>query len=151
MADKNDKDTGGFKGIKQEDLDVLKKAAGAWTQLTGESVKAVDQIPVLPEESGDPKELATKAGKELEATAEVTKQKEDADQAARRAAAGLDENGHPQEGGQPPPVLAPEAARQLDQAKANRPKSEPAKKDATAKAAPAAPSAPSATNVKVSS
>lgn len=102
-----------FKGIPKADLEVLKKAARAYETLTGESVKAVGMIPVLPEESEDPAAKAKKAEETLKAEAEVTKKREESQQAERklRIAQAKGEPGNTDEE-KLEPILAPEAARQ---------------------------------------
>jgi hypothetical protein len=117
----------GFRGVKKDDYEVLQKAAAAWTRLTGEPVKGLDAIPVLPEDPVDPEERAKKASEQLEAEAEVTKKREEAQQAERRVKMNLDEEGHPKEG-KTEPLLAPMAAKQYEGAKAGATRGEPSKR-----------------------
>jgi hypothetical protein len=115
MADekRNDKGGEGFKGLKKEDHDTLKKAADMYTRVTGDAVKGVENIPVLPESEGDPSAIEKLAAEDLTRSAETTAKMEEAAQALRREQAGLDENGHPKSG-PPEPILAPIAAKQAE-------------------------------------
>lgn len=131
MADeKNDKAKGeGFKGLKKEDHDTLKKAAEMYTRVTGETVKGLENIPVLAEGGADPDELNKQAEEELKANAEVAKKREEAEQAERRVRGGLDDKGFPKDTGAPEPILAPMAAKQAEQVAAGARGKEPGKRE----------------------
>ena len=102
----------GFKGIPKADHDVLKKAAEMYTRVTGEPVKAIGQVPVLPEQTDDPEAKMKKAEEDLKAQAEATKNLEENKQKERqlrdRQAKGLGEKDEDK----PEPILAPMAAAQ---------------------------------------
>jgi hypothetical protein len=129
MAEDKRNDKGeGFKGLKKSDHESLKKATEMYARVTGEPVANVQNIPVLPEEEGDPSAISKLADEQLTQQAEATAKAEEAAQALRRAEAGLDENGHPKSG-PPEPILAPIAAKQAETVENLKAGREPAKRE----------------------
>lgn len=100
-----------FKGLSKADHEKLTRAARMYTTLTGEALD-VRGIPIAAEETDSPEAKAKRAEEELRQQAEVTRKREEADQASRRLASGVRSDVQPGHPGPGQPAMVTERAKE---------------------------------------